>query len=250
MNNKNKIRKLNELLQPRHYKFFICYADEMQKDVLKLKNLLYSFAQDCNASFSIYIDEWREYLEDTHYTSKTVQDCFNEKILKSDYVIFLFHNHLGAFTMEEWRLCLNNTKKKPRILLGLKQNTRSTKTCDDKINVLGATNVVQCCKYRKIKEFVFAIMKIFQRQLNYRIKRVQKILQEYPGGLFTETSAEFNAMLKVQEQLADKILMHKSRLCLRRNFPVNRRGILMGSRNISYTNPGISCNDGLEVLQS
>ncbi len=64
---------------------------------------------------------WED-LEHTFHTNR-VQNRFNDELLKSDFVICLFHKKVGKFTNEEYELAYENFKKfgKPEILVMFKK---------------------------------------------------------------------------------------------------------------------------------
>lgn len=124
------LQKVIELLEPETIHFFFCSSDDVKDD---RKELRYNLSKRNYILGELHLDDWTDLgLINTQNTQQNIQSAFDEKILKSDYVVFIFGDEFGTNTMHEWNICIKNTKRKPIILLGLKKNINKYDLCRSK----------------------------------------------------------------------------------------------------------------------
>lgn len=113
------LRKALKLMHPEKLRFFFCFSDDVKNDIITLKQNL---RERTNLRCELLLEHWADLgLFSTHNTKRKIQSVFDEVILKSDYVVFIFGDRFGKNTMHEWDICIHNDKRKPAILLGLQQ---------------------------------------------------------------------------------------------------------------------------------
>lgn len=163
-----------ELLEPEKIHLFFCSSDDVKND---RKELRYNLSRRNYLLGELHLDDWTDLgLINTHNTQQNIQSAFDEKILKSDYVVFIFGDKFGANTMHEWDICIHNTKRKPKILLGLKQTSINI---EEKRLRLDSRNVVVDCVYSNIIEFEQKIVDVLFARQNKRKAKALKIIEKH-----------------------------------------------------------------------
>ena len=172
-----KQRAIQKYLNPLKINFFICYSNDVADDVSFLRHTLQDLSQDFSSILNLDVTDWtRSRMLDLHSVNAELQDVFDEKIKKSDYVIFLFHNRFGKYTMHEWYLCMENNAKKPVILLGLKQNDVSKYSLTQMRNKLKSSRKIKDVAYNNIEEFIPVLSSIVLSELDASRKRLIKFI--------------------------------------------------------------------------
>lgn len=125
------------------------------------------------------LEHWTDLgLFSTHNTKRNIQSVFDEVILKSDYVVFIFGDRFGKNTMHEWDICIHNNKRKPTILLGLQQISSNIVSAEEKRIRLGSKDIVLDCAYSDIIEFEQKIVDVLKTRSNKRIDEAEAILSK------------------------------------------------------------------------
>lgn len=167
-----------ELLELEKIHFFFCSSDDVKND---RKEFRYSLSRKNYILGELHLVDWTDLgLINTHDTQQNIQSAFDEIILKSDYVVFIFGDKFGANTMHEWDICIHSTKRKPRILLGLKQTSINT---EEKRSILDSRNIIVDCAYSNIVEFEQKIVDVLIARQKKRIDKVKKIIKEHRKNL-------------------------------------------------------------------
>ena len=119
------------------------------------------------------------------YTAKTnkkgvatVQEIFNKQILKSDYVIFLIKNEFGPNARQEWDLCINCSKTKPRIMLGIRidPHGKSVETIREE---LGSKDIIIDTTYENLDTFMLSIIQAIDSDIiNSLSRKLRKIYRQ------------------------------------------------------------------------
>ena len=168
------LKNVLELLESEKIHFFFCSSDDVKNDI---KELRYSLSRKNYILGELHLVDWTDLgLINTHDIQQNIQSVFDEIILKSDYVVFIFGDKFGANTMHEWENCIHNTKRKPRILLGLKQTSINT---EEKRSKLGSRNVVVDCAYSNIIEFEQKIVDVLIARQKKRKDKALKIIEKH-----------------------------------------------------------------------
>lgn len=168
------LKNVLELLELEKIHFFFCSSDDVKNDI---KELRYSLSRKNYILGELHLVDWTDLgLINTHDIQQNIQSTFDEIILKSDYVVFIFGDMFGANTMHEWDICIHNTKRKPRILLGLKQTSINT---EEKRSKLDSRNIVVDCTYSNIIGFEQKIVDVLIARRNKRIDKARKIIDKH-----------------------------------------------------------------------
>lgn len=171
------LKKAIELLEPETIHFFFCSSDDVKDD---RKELRYNLSRRNYILGELHLEDWIDLgLINTQNTQQNIQSAFDEKILKSDYVVFIFGDEFGTNTMHEWDICIKNTKRKPIILLGLKITSTNTICAEGKRSKLGSRNVIVDCVYSNITEFEQKIVDVLIERQNKRKDKAIKIIEEH-----------------------------------------------------------------------
>lgn len=170
------LRNVIKLLELEEIHFFFCSSDDVKND---RKELQYNLSRRNYILGELHLEDWTDLgLINTHNTQQNIQSAFDDKILKSDYVVFIFGDEFGTNTMHEWDICIKNKKRKPIIFLGLKQTATNTICAEGKRSKLGSRNVIVDCAYSNITEFEQKIVDVLIARRNKRIDKAQKIMGE------------------------------------------------------------------------
>lgn len=170
------IQKALRLIRPEKLRFFFCFSDDVKNDIITLKNNL---RERTNLRCELLLEHWANLgLFSTHNTKRNIQSVFDEVILKSDYVVFIFGDRFGKNTMHEWDICIHNKKRKPTILLGLQQIPSNIISAEDKRIKLGSKDIVLDCAYSDIIEFEQKIVDVLRTRSNKRMDEVEDILSK------------------------------------------------------------------------
>ncbi len=116
------------------FRFFLASSGELKderKEIEIFINRENKILIDRNLFLDLII--WED-LEHTFHTNR-VQNRFNDELLKSDFVIYLFHKKVGKFTDEEYELAYENFKifGKPEILVMFKKTSIDSDEINDDI---------------------------------------------------------------------------------------------------------------------
>lgn len=286
---------ISRYLYPRKIRMFMCYSQDVADDVNAFRLAMADLNRLFPDTFNVEVEHWEDNpMLDIHHNKSKIQDVFDGKILKSDYVIFLFHNTFGEYTMHEWKLCSKNKNSNPYRLVGLKQNACSKYTFDEMLDKLQCRDKLLCKKYEDIRIFIAEVKQRLLAEVDERLQYLTRIVKEFGSSLSMELFVKINSVIikdirvlhieKYQFNRArthtnvhnrttpliskyDKIFTYtqisqgdKCRAKVRRDFlsELEKNALPRTLRlahnvekvNISYTNPGISCNEGPDVLQS
>lgn len=183
-------------LLPRKIKIFVCYSEDVVDDVNAFRLAMADMNRLYPDTFDVDVDHWKDNsMIDIHNIELEIQDIFDKKILNSDYVVFLFHNTFGKYTMHEWNLCAENKKRKPHRLLGLKQNAYSKYTFDEMLGKLQCKNKIVAKKYENISEFIAEVRLLLLSEVNMRFRYIKNIVKEYGSSLSSELFDQINSVI-------------------------------------------------------
>lgn len=170
------LRKALKLMHPEKLRFFFCFSDDVKNDIITLKQNL---RERTNLRCELLLGHWADLgLFSTHNTKRKIQSVFDEVILKSDYVVFIFGDRFGKNTMHEWDICIHNDKRKPAILLGLQQIPSNIISAEEKRIRLGSGDIILDCPYSDIVEFEQKIVDVLKARNNKRMDEVEAILSK------------------------------------------------------------------------
>ena len=116
------------------FRIFLASSDEL-KDERKEIEIFINRENKILIDRGLFLDLiiWED-LKHTFHTNR-VQNRFNDELLKSDFVICLFHRKVGKFTNEEYELAYENFKRfgKPEILVMFKKASINPDEINDDI---------------------------------------------------------------------------------------------------------------------
>lgn len=172
---------ISKLLEPERIRFFFCFSDDVKNDIITLH---YDLSKRNHIIGELHLDDWTDLgLISVTDTKQNIQSVFDKEILKSDYVVFIFGDKFGTNTMHEWDICIHNKKRKPKILLGLKQTTANTISAEEKRLKLGSKYVIVDCAYSNIIEFEQKIVDVLVYRREKRIAKARNIFESHTNDL-------------------------------------------------------------------
>ena len=138
-------------------KVFFCYSSNMKQDEQDLYAALSRYNWPYKRVVDLELVDWLSFLKTKNGKRLTPQEIFNKQILKSDYVIFLIKNEFGPNARQEWDLCINSSKTKPRIMLGIRidPHGKSVETIREE---LGSKDIIIDTAYENLDTFTLSII--------------------------------------------------------------------------------------------
>lgn len=122
--------------------------------------------------------DWLSFLKTKNGKILTPQEIFNKQILKSDYVIFLIKNEFGANARQEWDLCINSSKTKPRIMLGIRIDPQG-KSVETIREELGSKDILIDTAYENLDTFILSIIHAIDSDIiNTLSRELRKIYRQ------------------------------------------------------------------------
>lgn len=207
------LNKINKLLEPEKIRFFFCFSDDVKDDIIALH---YDLSKRNHIIGELHLDDWTDLgLISVLDTQHNIQSVFDKEILKSDYVVFIFGDKFGANTMHEWDICLHNTKRKPRILLGLKQTSANTISAEEKRLKLGSKYLIVDCAYSNIIEFEQKIVDVLVSRREKRIAKASNIAENHINELPKSYLQTISRRCTEIERHAQKYKVHINEKVLR-----------------------------------
>ena len=158
-------------------KVFFCYSSNMEQDEEDLYVALSRYNWPYKDVVDLELVDWLSYLKTKSGKILTPQEIFNKQILKSDYVIFLIKNEFGPNARQEWDLCINNSKTKPRIMLGIRIDPHG-KSVDTIREELGSKDILIDTDYENLDSFMLSIIHAIDSDiilsLSRRLRKINK----------------------------------------------------------------------------
>lgn len=158
-------------------KVFFCYSSNMKQDEEDLYVALSRYNWPYKDVVDLELVDWLSYLKTKSGKILTPQEIFNKQILKSDYVIFLIKNEFGPNARQEWDLCINNSKTKPRIMLGIRIDPHG-KSVDTIREELGSKDILIDTAYENLDSFMLSIIHAIDSDiilsLSRRLRKINK----------------------------------------------------------------------------
>lgn len=158
-------------------KVFFCYSSNMEQDEEDLYVALSRYNWPYKDVVDLELVDWLSYLKTKSGKILTPQEIFNKQILKSDYVIFLIKNEFGPNARQEWDLCINNSKTKPRIMLGIRIDPHG-KSVDTIREELGSKDILIDTAYENLDSFMLSIIHAIDSDiilsLSRRLRKINK----------------------------------------------------------------------------
>ena len=158
-------------------KVFFCYSSNMKQDEEDLYVALSRYNWPYKDVVDLELVDWLSYLKTKSGKILTPQEIFNKQILKSDYVIFLIKNEFGLNARQEWDLCINNSKTKPRIMLGIRIDPHG-KSVDTIREELGSKDILIDTAYENLDSFMLSIIHAIDSDiilsLSRRLRKINK----------------------------------------------------------------------------
>lgn len=158
-------------------KVFFCYSSNMEQDEEDLYVALSRYNWPYKDIVDLELVDWLSYLKTKSGKILTPQEIFNKQILKSDYVIFLIKNEFGPNARQEWDLCINNSKTKPRIMLGIRIDPHG-KSVDTIREELGSKDILIDTAYENLDSFMLSIIHAIDSDiilsLSRRLRKINK----------------------------------------------------------------------------
>lgn len=159
-------------------KVFFCYSSNMKQDEEDLYVALSRYNWPYKDVVDIELVDWLSYLKTKSGKILTPQEIFNKQILKSDYVIFLIKNEFGPNARQEWDLCINCSKTKPRIMLGIRidPHGKSVETIREE---LGSKDIIIDTAYENLDTFMLSIIHAIDSDIiNSLSRKLMKIYRQ------------------------------------------------------------------------
>jgi len=158
-------------------KVFFCYSSNMKQDEEDLYVALSRYNWPYKDVVDLELVDWLSYLKTKSGKILTPQEIFNKQILKSDYVIFLIKNEFGPNARQEWDVCINNSKTKPRIMLGIRIDPHG-KSVDTIREELGSKDILIDTAYENLDSFMLSIIHAIDSDiilsLSRRLRKINK----------------------------------------------------------------------------
>jgi len=158
-------------------KVFFCYSSNMKQDEEDLYVALSRYNWPYKDVVDLELVDWLSYLKTKSGKILTPQEIFNKQILKSDYVIFLIKNEFGPNARQEWDLCINNSKTKPRVMLGIRIDPHG-KSVDTIREELGSKDILIDTAYENLDGFMLSIIHAIDSDiilsLSRRLRKINK----------------------------------------------------------------------------
>lgn len=159
-------------------KVFFCYSSNMKQDEQDLYAALSRYNWPYKGVVDLELVDWLSFLKTKNGKILTPQEIFNKQILKSDYVIFLIKNEFGPNARQEWDLCINCSKTKPRIMLGIRidPHGKSVETIREE---LGSKDIIIDTAYENLDTFMLSIIHAIDSDIiNSLSRKLRKIYRQ------------------------------------------------------------------------
>jgi len=181
-------------------RIFLASSDEL-KDERKEIEIFINRENKILIDRDLFLDLiiWED-LEHTFHTNR-VQNRFNDELLKSDFVVCLFHKKVGKFTNEEYELAYENFKKfgKPEILVMFKKASIDPDEINDDILAIKKlresiiTNEQISEKFSSNEQLIL----ILKKQLDLHISKINNSAESLQNNDFKfEIKLDFSSVIK------------------------------------------------------